>query len=163
MEVAIMTSDHRNNFIDQIKQLPEELGKAVAELSDEQLDTPYREGGWTVRQVVHHLVDSHINAMIRMKLLITENYPTLRPYLQEEWAKLPDTNKMPVQTSLAILKGLHTRWGYLLERLPEDVWIRKGFHPEDGEVVLEGLLRSYANHGNNHLKQITVLKENMGW
>ena len=158
-----MTPEERQDLINQIKNLPPKLETAMLGLSDEQLDTPYREDGWTVRQVVHHLVDSHMNAMIRMKLIMTENDPILRPYIQDEWAKLPDTNKMPIQTSLSILKGLHTRWGYLLENLSEDTWNRKGMHPEDGEVVLKGLLKSYANHGNNHLKQITDLKEKMGW
>jgi hypothetical protein len=158
-----MTPEERKKYIEEIKNLPKKLEAAVMSLNDEQLDTPYRDGGWTVRQVVHHLVDSHSNAIIRMKLLLTEDHPTLRPYNQVEWAKLPDTNKMPIFNSLQILKGLHERWSYLLERVEDSDWSRTGFHPEDGEVVLEGLLKSYAHHGNNHLKQITDLKERMGW
>jgi len=158
-----MTPDERKNYIEEIKNLPAKLEAAVIGLNGEQLDTPYREGGWTVRQVVHHLVDSHGNAIICMKLLLTEDYPTLRPYNQEDWVKLPDTNKMPISNSLQILKGLHERWGYLLERVQDSDWSRSGFHPEDGEVVLEGLLKTYAHHGNNHLMQITDLKERMNW
>lgn len=158
-----MTPEQRKDMINRIRKLPANLEKEVTSFSDSQLDTPYREGGWTVRQVVHHLVDSHINAMVRMKLLLTEDNPTIKPYDQQEWAKLPDTNEMPIEDSLLILKGLHSRWYYLLDRIPDGSWQRKGYHPESGDLILEDFLKIYSHHGENHLKQITTLKEKMGW
>ena len=158
-----MTPEQRKDMINRIRKLPADLEAEVKGLNDDQLDTPYRDGGWTVRQVVHHLVDSHMNAIVRMKLLLTEDNPTIKPYDQQEWAKLPDTNEMAIEDSLIILKGLHSRWYYLLDRISDQEWQRKGHHPESGDLILEDFLRIYSHHGENHLKQITTLKEKMGW
>lgn len=158
-----MTLEQRKDMINRIKKLPADLEAEVTGLSDSQLDTPYRDGGWTVRQVVHHLVDSHMNSVIRMKLILTEDHPTLRPYDQEKWAELPDTRKPPVDGSLQELKNLHQRWCYLLDQITDQQWQRTGYHPENGGMILEDFLKTYSHHGENHLKQITTLKEKMGW
>jgi hypothetical protein len=150
-------------MIERIRKMPANLEQEVTGLSDDQLDTPYRDGGWTVRQVVHHLVDSHMNSMIRMKLMLTENHPTLRPYDQDVWAKLPDTNKMGVESSIQELKALHQRWCYFMDHISDEEWQRTGYHPENGDMVLEDFLKIYSHHGENHLKQITDLKKKKGW
>jgi len=157
-----MTTQDRQQEIDKIHRLPSLLVEALRGLNDEQLDTPYREGGWTVRQVVHHLADSHLNAMIRMKLILTEERPTLKGYDQELWAELPDYD-LPIEHSIMILKGLHDRWRALLEQMPDDAWSRSAIHPETGKVTLDDLLNTYAKHGENHLGQITGLKSSQGW
>lgn len=158
-----MTPQERREMINRIRKLPANLEAEVAGLKDNQLDTPYRDGGWTVRQVVHHLVDSHMNSMIRMKLILTEDHPTLRPYDQEEWAELPDTSRLAIKGSLHELKALHQRWCYLLDQLTDQQWTRTGYHPENGDMLLEDFLKIYSHHGENHLKQISKLKEKMGW
>jgi hypothetical protein len=158
----MMSEEHRKK-IDRIRVLPALLEDAVRGLNDRQLDTPYREGGWTVRQVVHHLADSHLNAFIRMKLILTEENPTIKPYNQDAWAALPDTTEMPIGVSLEILRGLHDRWTRLLDRVPDGAWTRKAFHPERGEVTLESQLTVYAGHGDRHLEQITKLRRAKGW
>lgn len=157
-----MNTAERDEMIAKIKRLPEIVDQAVAGLNDEQLNTRYREGGWTVRQVVHHLADSHMNAFTRMKLAITEEKPTLKTYDQDEWAKLPDS-KTPVAGSLAILRGLHERWGCLLDNLSESDWQRPAYHPERGDITVTDLLKIYANHGEKHVSQITDLRTNRGW
>ncbi len=153
----------RREKIERIRALPGELEEAVRGLGDEQLDTPYREGGWTVRQVVHHLADSHLNAFVRMKLILTEDHPTLKPYDQERWADRPDASETPIDPSLLILRGLHRRWVELLSGVEEAEWTRGADHPEDGRVTLEGLLRIYARHGANHVGQILQLRTARGW
>lgn len=158
-----MTPAERKDMISRIRRLPARLDAEVTGMSDSQLDTPYRDGGWTVRQVVHHLVDSHMNSVIRMKLILTEDHPTLRPYDQEKWAELPDTKRLPIEGSLQELKRLHERWCYLLDHITDQQWQRTGYHPENGDMVLEDFLKVYSHHGENHLKQITTLKEKMGW
>lgn len=157
------TQAERNAMIKKIERLPVIAEAAVKGLTDEQLDTQYREGGWTVRQVIHHLADSHMNAFVRMKLVLTENHPTLKPYDQEEWAKLPDTTSIPIQSSLAILRGLHERCAHLLKSIPENAWQRTAHHPESGEVTLHSLLVTYSKHGENHVQQITGLRSAKGW
>ncbi len=159
----MMTPSERAEKISKISSLPHEAESAVKGLTDKQLDTPYRDGGWTPRQVIHHLADSHMNAFIRMKLILTENNPTLKAYDQEEWAKLPDTMKLPVQGSLSILKGLHERWTALLQNATDGDRSRTAQHPESGTVTLESLLNTYARHGANHCQQITKLREARGW
>ena len=136
---------------------------AVQELTGPQLDTPYRDGGWTVRQVVHHLADSHLNAFIRMKLILTEDRPRLKAYDQERWAETADVVGMSIESSIEILGGLHERWAALLEQIPEGAWMRAAIHPESGEVTLEGLLALYAHHGENHVGQILQLRATRGW
>jgi hypothetical protein len=142
-----------NDSISKIETLPHELSVLVADLGDEELDTAYREGGWTIRQVVHHLADSHMNGFIRMRLILTEKHPTLKPYIQDSWALLPDT-AMPIEPSLAILVALHSRWAHMLRALPDKVWSRTAFHPEIGDVTLGTLAESYAAHGRKHLDHI---------
>ncbi len=153
----------RQTKITKIRNLPTIVETAVQGLNDEALNTPYGEGKWTVRQVVHHLADSHLNAFVRMKLVLTEDHPTLKPYDQDAWAKLPDTNKLPIQSSLIILKGLHDRWSTLLESLPASSWSRSAFHPENGEMSLDDMLDAYAHHGENHVAAITKLRTEKGW
>lgn len=157
-----MTTE-RNRLIKQIRDFPAELENNVCDLNDRQLDTPYRTGGWTVRQVVHHIADSHMNAFIRMKLALTEDAPRFKTYEQDDWALLPDTREAQTGSSLLILRGLHERWANLLERLPAESWTRKGVHPENGEVTIDDMLASYAAHGARHLNQITTLREARGW
>lgn len=151
-------------WLDDIRNLPSHLRQAVGGLSDEQLCTPYREGGWTVRQVVHHVADSHMNAYTRVKLGLTEEHPTIRPYDEGEWAKLDDVGRVPCDVSLDLLRALHTRWYAALENLSDEQWMRKVRHPEhDRDMTLWNLLGSYAWHGIHHTRHITVLRERMGW
>lgn len=156
------TTDKRSAKIAQIAALPPVLRQAVAGLSDSQLDTPYRDGGWTVRQVVHHLADSHMNAFMRFRWVVAEDHPTIKTYDQDVWATLDDS-KIPLEPSLAIIDGLHQRWSVFLSSLPDDAWSRSGLHPERGEVTLEEFLDIYCDHGANHTKQITDLRERKGW
>ncbi len=158
----LATAD-RKQLIEKVRSLPDAMEAAVKDLSDAQLDTPYRAGGWTIRQVVHHVADSHMNAFARMKLLLTEEHPTIRPYDQERWAELSDTRSLPVHSSLAILRGLHQRWSALMESLPEGSWDRRGFHPESGEITVESLLATYSRHGENHVNQILGLRRGRSW
>jgi uncharacterized damage-inducible protein DinB len=159
----MLTQAERMEMINRIGQLPAKVEAAVMKLNEQQLTIPYRKDGWTIRQVVHHLADSHMNAFIRVKLLLTEEKPTLKAYDQEKWALLSDTAKTPIQSSLAILRGVHDRWVALFENLPEASWSRGGLHPETGEVTVESLLATYAGHGDNHLGQITGLIAEKGW
>jgi hypothetical protein len=158
-----MTEADRKEKIKKIKQLPLLAEQAVRGLTDKQLDTPYRAGGWTVRQVIHHLADSHMNAFIRTKLLITENNPTLKTYEQEEWARTPDARSLSVDSSLAILRGLHERWVHLLESIGPETWKRTAMHPESGLMTLDDILGVYARHGENHVSQITGLRKEHAW
>lgn len=157
------TDDRRRELIGQIAEAPAKLRAAVAGLSDEQLNTPYRDGGWTVRQVAHHLPDSHLNAYVRFKLALTEDEPTIKPYDQELWAKLPDAKTAPIEPSLMLLESLHQRWVTLLKSLSAADFKRKLKHPELGEVTLERYLGLYAWHGRHHVAHITSLRERMGW
>ena len=158
----MLSKQERTKLIDNIRKLPGILENAVRQLNESQLDTPYREGGWTVRQVVHHLADSHMNAYIRMKLVLMEVHPTLKGYDQNAWALSADTS-LPVAHSVAILKGLHGRWAHLLDTAPDDSWSRTAFHTENGEMTLDSLLTIYGHHGENHVKQITDLRSAKGW
>jgi uncharacterized damage-inducible protein DinB len=156
------TKEQRAAKIERIGSCPRALHDAVNGLSDEQLDTPYRDGGWTCRQVVHHVADSHMNAFARFKWVITEDHPTIKTYDQDLWANLPDM-KMPLAPSFSIIDGLHARWTRFLSSLPDDAWSRKANHPEHGEITLDDLLDIYAEHGHNHAKQITDLRARKGW
>ena len=142
---------------------PAELRAAVHGLSPEQLDTPYRLEGWTVRQVVHHLPDSHMNSFIRFKLALTEEEPTIKPYDEDLWARLGDVRNTPVEVSLRLLESLHQRWVVLLRSLGDEDWPRKFRHPELGVMSLERNLALYAWHGRHHVAHITALRERMGW
>ena len=146
-----------------VRELPATLEGAVHGLSASQLDTPYRPGGWTVRQVVHHLADSHMNAFIRMKLILTEEHPRLKTYDQERWAESADVSQVGIEPSLTLLRGLHQRWVAMLETLPEEAWSKAADHPESGEVTLGSLLAVYAHHGENHVAQILSLRASRGW
>lgn len=158
----MFNSEQRKSKIADIRAFPPILKSAVSGLNDQQLDTPYRDGGWTVRQVVHHLADSHVNAYLRFRWLVTEDHPTIKTYDQDEWAKLPDS-RLPLNSSLSIIDGLHERWATFLEALPDDAWSRKGTHPEIGEVTLDKLLEIYSGHGPHHAKQITDLRARKDW
>jgi len=158
-----MNMEHRKKFIQKIADLPEKIQETVKGLTDDQLDTPYRQDGWTVRQVVHHLADSHIKGYAHFKHVITEDHPTLKPYNQDDWAQLPDYNDLPLESSFTILTGLHERWAYLLSNIDESSWKNSCYHPEDGELTLDELLKAYANHGEKHIGHINGLKEKMNW
>ena len=147
------TADERNRRIEVIAELPAEVRAAVNGITEAQLETPYREGGWTVRQVVHHVPDSHMNAYIRFKLALTEEQPTIKPYEEAEWAKLADS-RLPIEPSLRILDGVHVRWVALMRSLKEEQWQRVFLHPELGAMTLEKTLALYEWHSNHHLAHI---------
>ena len=144
--------------------LPSGLEAAVQNLDAHQLRTPYREGGWTVQQLVHHVADSHMNAYIRFKLGLTEENPTLKTYDEKEWAKLPDSDLIPINVSLTLLHALHRRWLATIKELSEDQWERTVFHPQHKiEMSLWNLLGMYAWHGKHHTRHILALRERMKW
>jgi uncharacterized damage-inducible protein DinB len=152
----------RAAHIQTLRMLPERLRAAIAGLTDAQLDAPYRDGGWTVRQVVHHIPDSHMNAYVRFKLALTENWPTIKGYDEGEWASLPDS-RMPVETSLDLVAALHGRWVALLEALTEDDF-QKGYeHPQMGRQNLARVLALYDWHSRHHTAHITSLRARQGW
>jgi uncharacterized damage-inducible protein DinB len=153
----------REAFVAVIRDLPKNMQAAVDGLSDEQLDTPYREGGWTLRQTVHHVADSHINSFCRFKLALTEDEaPTIRPYYEDRWAELADS-KEPVDVSLKIIDGVHARWTSLLESMTDDDFRREFVHPETGKWTLENVLALYAWHSRHHTAHITELRKGKGW
>jgi hypothetical protein len=149
--------------IDDIAKTPAALRAAVDGLSTAQLETPYRDGGWTVRQVIHHLPESHMNAFIRFKLALTEDQPVIKPYMEDRWAKLPDVQSTPPEVSLALLDALHVRFVSVLREIKPEEWKRTFRHPELGEVSLERNLGLYSWHGRHHVAHITELKKRMGW
>lgn len=153
----------RNQFIDHIAQAPAALRAAVTGLSPQQIETPYRDGGWTVRQVVHHVPESHMNAYIRFKLALTEDEPTIKPYEQQLWAELADVDSTPIEVSLALMDPLHDRWVRLLRLMKPEDWRRNFRHPELGIVSLEKNLALYAWHGRHHVAHIAELRKKMGW
>jgi hypothetical protein len=154
----------RKQWVDDIAATPDHLRSAIAGLTPAQLDTPYREKGWTVRQVVHHVPDSHLNAYTRIKLALTEDEPTIKPYEEARWAELPDARTGPVEISLALLEGLHRRWVLLLRELTPDDLNRRFRHPEHGRTIaLDEVLAMYAWHGRHHIAHITSLRRRMGW
>jgi len=156
-------SKRRQHYIDVLSQLPANLHAAVKDLNTEQLDTPYRPEGWTVRQVVHHLPDSHLNAYTRFKLALTEFEPTIKTYKEDLWAKLPDTQQTPIETSLQLLQALHARWVTLLRSMGPADFARPLRHPEQGIVSLDRMLAMYAWHSAHHTAHITGLRQRMGW
>lgn len=162
-ELANPSTEQRAAWIDQIRGLPAELRAAVQGLDDGQLDAPYREGGWTVRQVAHHLPDSHLNAYVRFRLALTEEEPTIRPYDEGRWAELSDARRAPVELSLSLLEALHARWVMLLEAMGTDDFARRLIHPESGPQTLDRVLQLYAWHGRHHLAHITGVRERRGW
>lgn len=151
-------------WINDIRYLPQKLEHAILNLDASQLETPYRPGGWTVQQLVHHVADSHMNAFIRFKLGLTEDNPTIKPYLQDEWVKLNDTVNMPVNISVTLLHALHARWTELLISISGDTWNRTVVHPEYNKTMtLWYLLGMYAWHSKHHTAHITALRERMNW
>jgi hypothetical protein len=153
----------RARHIEAITGLPARMRQAVTGLKDNQLSTPYREGGWAVRQVVHHVADSHMNAYIRFKWAMTENSPTIKPYDETAWAALKDSELTPVQVSLTLLESLHARWAVLLRSLKAGDFQKTFVHPESGPHDLDWLLGLYSWHGDHHLAHITSLRERMAW
>ena len=160
---GVITNEQRQQLIAQIEQAPAQLRKALAGLTEEQVDTPYRPGGWTVRQVVHHLPDSHMNAYVRFRLALTEDEPTIKPYDQERWATLKDARTAPAELSLSLLESLHRRFVLLLRSLRAEDFARTFLHPEMGVVTLDKYLGMYAWHGRHHIAHVTSLHDRMGW
>ncbi|MGD1098503.1 MAG: YfiT family bacillithiol transferase [Bryobacteraceae bacterium] len=157
------TSQERRPWIDDIGAAPAKMSAAVAGLTAEQLDTPYRPEGWTVRRLVHHVPDSHLNAYTRFKLALTEDEPTIKPYDEAAWAQLADTATTPVEVSLAMLQALHQRWVCLLESLSDQQFARQYRHPAIGIMRLDHTLAMYAWHSRHHVAHITALRERMAW
>src|ERR1700712_758467 len=154
----------KRSYLNDIKFCPAGLENAILNLDEQQLNTPYRDGGWTVKQVVHHVADSHMNAYIRFKLGLTEDNPTIKPYDEASWANLSDTKNLPINISLTLLNALHMRWVELMNNMSADDWERTVFHPEHKKnMTLWSLLRTYAWHGKHHAAHITKLRERMGW
>jgi DinB superfamily len=160
---ATVTPAERAVLIQQIAEAPARLAGAVAGLTDAQLDTPYRDGGWTVRQVVHHVPDSHLNAYIRCKLAITEVEPPFKTYEEARWAELPDVGAVSPALSLILLETLHARWVALLQSLSEAEFARAGRHPQWGAMTVSDLVQMYAWHGRHHVAHITGLRARMRW
>ncbi|WNR44951.1 YfiT family bacillithiol transferase [Paenibacillus roseipurpureus] len=159
-----VSASQLGQWMGDIASTPSRLRAAVAGLTDEQLDTPYRPGGWTVRQVVHHVADSHINSYTRFKLALTEEGPTIRPYYEDRWAELSDGKSAPVELSLTLLDALHSRWMILLNEMQPEQFARAFVHPESGNTIrLDWNVGNYAWHGSHHIAHITSLKERMGW
>lgn len=159
-----ITPERREEWITEIGEAPARVRAAVHGLTEAQFDTPYREGGWTVRQVVHHLPDSHLNAYIRFKLALTEDNPTVKPYDEARWADLPDTRTTAIGVSLMMLDALHRRWVALMRGMGEADWTRTFYHPEHQKAFrLDRILAMYAWHGRHHVAHLTSLRERMGW
>jgi uncharacterized damage-inducible protein DinB len=158
-----VTAQERAERITQIAECPARMRAAVDGLTDAQLDTPYRDGGWTVRQVVHHVPDSHMNAYVRFKLGLTETEPTIKPYEEDRWARLPDARTAPIELSLAILDALHERWVLVLRAMRDTDFARTIKHPESGVQTLDRVLALYAWHGRHHVAHVTSLRKNHGW
>jgi uncharacterized damage-inducible protein DinB len=158
------TAAQRSGWIDQVEAAPARLRAAVAGLDEEQLETPYREGGWTLRQVAHHVPDSHMNASVRFRLALTEDRPTIVPYDEDQWARLADARSAPVEASLRLLEALHERWVLLLRAMTAEDFARGLVHPEHPSgMTLEKMLALYAWHGRHHVAHIEALRDREGW
>ncbi|MBI2683070.1 MAG: putative metal-dependent hydrolase [Acidobacteriales bacterium] len=157
------SAEQREQLLQQIEAAPAQMRAAVRGLSDAQLDTPYRPGGWTVRQLVHHVPESHAHSFIRFKWTLTEDTPKIKAYEESDWARTPEVAGMPIDPSLDLLEALHKRWMYLLRSLKPEDWKKKLIHPSNGEMSLERMLGLYAWHGRHHVAHITGLRERMGW
>jgi uncharacterized damage-inducible protein DinB len=158
-----LTAKEKEEALRIIAETPSNLRQAVKGLSNEQLDTPYRPDGWTVREVVHHVPDSHLNAYVRFKLALTEEDPTIKTYAEERWAELSDNRSTPIEVSLTLLDSLHDRWVRLLRSLSDEDWKRTFRHPDLGLVTLDKNLALYSWHGRHHVAHITSLREREGW
>ena len=159
---AEITLEMRGGFIETIRDLPRKLAESIENLSDERLDAEYRPGGWTVRQTVHHVADSHLNAYTRFKLALTEDAPTIRPYWEDRWAELADS-RLPLDVSLKIIEGVHARWTNLLESMTDEDFARKLIHPDSGEWTLEKMLAQYDWHSRHHTAHIAKLRVRNNW
>ena len=162
-EGLLATEQEREQWLADIEATPAHLRAAISGLTDAQLDTPYRPGGWTVRQVVHHFADSHMNAYVRFRLALTESGPTIKPYDEGQWAQLFDARTAPSELSLNLLESLHQRWVLLLRSLQQEDFARALKHPELGRVTLEKYLAMYAWHGKHHVAHINGLRHRSGW
>lgn len=164
-EAQPFSEELRKSWINDIRFLPNYIEAAIQSLDEFQLDNPYREGGWTIKQLVHHVADSHMNAYIRFKLALTEDNPTIKPYEEAKWATLPDTFNVPVNISVTLLHALHRRWTVINESISEEQFSQRTvFHPEHQKVIsLWDLLGMYAWHGKHHLAHIQKLKERKDW
>ena len=160
---AEVTQEERAAFIRDIEALPAKLREAVAGLDPQHLDTPYRDGGWTIRQIVHHVPESHMNSYIRFKLALTEDNPTVKPYDEALWAKLPDASTAPIDLSLDLAEALHKRWELVLRAMTDRDFERTYFHPENGTHKLDAILGLYAWHGRHHAAQIVASRQRNGW
>ncbi|MFC5406404.1 YfiT family bacillithiol transferase [Cohnella soli] len=159
-----VTAQQKDQWLADIEALPERLKAALNGLTDRQLQEPYRPGGWTVKQVAHHLADSHMNSFIRFKLALTENNPTIKPYEEQLWAELPDSIDLPADVSVALLIALHERWAVLLRSMSDEQYARTFVHPASQQTNrLDVALGMYAWHGRHHVAQVTTLRERMGW
>ena len=158
-----LSEARRKELIEQIAETPAKVRAAVAGFTEAQFDTPYRDDGWTIRQVIHHLADSHLNAFVRFKLALTEQEPTVKTYQQQLWAETSDAKGAPAELSLTLLESLHARWAVLLRSLAPADFARQFRHPEHGLMTLERLLGLYAWHGRHHTAHITGLRERNGW
>jgi hypothetical protein len=158
-----MTAARRASLIDQIESAPGALRAAITGLTEEQLGTPYRPDGWSVRQVVHHVPDSHLNSYVRFKLALTEEKPTIRPYDEAAWAEITEARTAPVEISLTLLEALHRRWVLMLRSMAPSDFARMIVHPELGELTLDNVVSIYSWHGRHHVAHITSLRERMGW
>ncbi|MGH7607324.1 MAG: YfiT family bacillithiol transferase [Gemmatimonadales bacterium] len=161
--VSSLDAGARATCIAQIAAAPDAFRRAVTGLDDAQLDTPYRPGGWTVRQVAHHLPDSHLNAYARFKLGLTEDAPAIKTYDEQRWAETPEARAAPIAMSLDLLTALHARWVALLHAMTPADYRRTISHPESGTTTLDALLALYAWHGRHHTAHVTALRERMGW
>jgi uncharacterized damage-inducible protein DinB len=158
-----VTAEDCARWIRDIEALPAKLREAVAGLAPEHLDIPYREGGWTIRQIVHHVPESHMNSYIRFKLALTEDNPTVKPYDEALWAKLPDASTAPIDLSLDLADALHKRWGLVLRAMTDGDFARTYYHPESGTQKLDAILGLYAWHGRHHVGQIVAIRGRNGW
>jgi len=160
---AQATHARRQQAIEEIASTPDKIRAAVKGLNDAQLDTPYRDGGWTIRQVVHHVPDSHLNAYVRLKLALTEEKPTIKPYDEAAWAKLEDSKSTPIEVSLSLLSAVHDRWDRIWRSMKAEDFARTLIHPEHGERTVDWMLFMYEWHGKHHTAHITELRKKKGW
>ena len=159
---AARSADTRRAAIDDIASLPAKMRQAVNGLTDARLDTPYRPGGWTVRQLVHHVADSHMNGFIRTKLALTEDNPTIKPYDQDAWSALPDT-RLPIEISLSILDAVHQRWATVIRSLNDSHFSRTFVHPENGPMTIDTQIHQYGWHSRHHVAHVTGVRQREGW
>ncbi len=157
------TNESRTAAFTAISEAPARFRAAVHGLSESQLEVPYRDGGWTVRQLIHHVADSHMNAYVRTRLALTEDNPTIKPYEEQLWAELPDAKTFPVEVSLKMIDAMHARWTGLLEMLDAQQWSRTLTHPVNGPMTLDSMTALYAWHSNHHVAHVTELRARRGW